>query len=83
MSLVAPPLSLYVHMPWCVKKCPYCDFNSHGLRNEPPPYADYIDHLLADLDDAEKVEFEAQMRPRVEAGRGLFRMGTVYLTAVR
>jgi len=43
------PLALYVHMPWCVKKCPYCDFNSHGLRGE-PPYADYIDALLADLD---------------------------------
>ncbi|WP_430387578.1 radical SAM family heme chaperone HemW [Dyella sp. 20L07] len=50
MSLIAPPLSLYVHMPWCVKKCPYCDFNSHGLRNEPPPYAAYVDALLADLD---------------------------------
>ena len=50
MSLAAPPLSLYVHMPWCVKKCPYCDFNSHGLRSEPPPYADYVDVLLADLD---------------------------------
>jgi oxygen-independent coproporphyrinogen-3 oxidase len=56
MSLVAPPLSLYIHMPWCVKKCPYCDFNSHGLRSEPPPYADYIDHLLADL-DADRVDF--------------------------
>ncbi len=50
MNLRAPPLALYVHMPWCVKKCPYCDFNSHGLRGEPPPYAEYIDHLLADLD---------------------------------
>lgn len=50
MSLIAPLLSLYVHMPWCVKKCPYCDFNSHGLRSEPPPYDAYIDHLLADLD---------------------------------
>ncbi|HET8898785.1 MAG TPA: radical SAM family heme chaperone HemW [Rhodanobacteraceae bacterium] len=49
MPLIAPPLALYVHMPWCVKKCPYCDFNSHGLRNTPPPYADYIDVLLADL----------------------------------
>ncbi|WP_158880232.1 radical SAM family heme chaperone HemW [Rhodanobacter sp. L36] len=56
MSLLAPPLSLYIHMPWCVKKCPYCDFNSHGLRSEPPPYADYIDHLLADL-DADRVDF--------------------------
>ncbi|HEV7776578.1 MAG TPA: radical SAM family heme chaperone HemW [Luteibacter sp.] len=49
MSLLAPPLSLYVHMPWCVKKCPYCDFNSHGLRGV-PPYESYIDALLADLD---------------------------------
>ncbi len=43
------PLALYVHMPWCVKKCPYCDFNSHGLRGS-PDYARYIDCLLADLD---------------------------------
>ncbi|WP_243048576.1 radical SAM family heme chaperone HemW [Dyella sp. RRB7] len=50
MPLIAPPLSLYVHMPWCVKKCPYCDFNSHGLRGDPPPYAAYVDALLADLD---------------------------------
>ncbi|MGH8156693.1 MAG: radical SAM family heme chaperone HemW [Rhodanobacter sp.] len=50
MSLLAPPLALYVHMPWCVKKCPYCDFNSHGLRSEPPPYAEYTELLLADLD---------------------------------
>ncbi|OOG47723.1 radical SAM family heme chaperone HemW [Rhodanobacter sp. C01] len=60
MSLVAPPLSLYIHMPWCVKKCPYCDFNSHGLRSEPPPYADYIDHLLADL-DADRADFGAAL----------------------
>ena len=49
MPLIAPPLALYVHMPWCVKKCPYCEFNSHGLRGE-PPYAIYVDTLLADLD---------------------------------
>ncbi|RDS82918.1 radical SAM family heme chaperone HemW [Dyella monticola] len=49
MPLSAPPLALYVHMPWCVKKCPYCDFNSHGLRGE-PPYAHYVQMLLADLD---------------------------------
>jgi len=63
MSLVAPPLSLYVHMPWCVKKCPYCDFNSHGLRSEPPPYADYINHLLADL-DADRADFAAALEGR-------------------
>lgn len=63
MTLLAPPLSLYIHMPWCVKKCPYCDFNSHGLRSEPPPYADYIDHLLADL-DADRADFGAALEGR-------------------
>ena len=47
MSL--PPLSLYAHLPWCVQKCPYCDFNSHGLKDELPETA-YIDALLRDLD---------------------------------
>ena len=50
MPLIAPPLSLYVHMPWCVKKCPYCDFNSHGMGQSAPRYAEYVDDLLADLD---------------------------------
>ncbi|MDE2307871.1 MAG: radical SAM family heme chaperone HemW [Xanthomonadaceae bacterium] len=63
MPLLAPPLSLYVHMPWCVKKCPYCDFNSHGLRGAPPPYADYIDALLADL-DADIGDFGAALENR-------------------
>jgi oxygen-independent coproporphyrinogen-3 oxidase len=63
MSLIAPPLSLYIHMPWCVKKCPYCDFNSHGLRSEPPPYANYVDHLLADL-DADRADFAAALDGR-------------------
>jgi oxygen-independent coproporphyrinogen-3 oxidase len=63
MSLLAPPLSLYVHMPWCVKKCPYCDFNSHGLRSEPPPYAAYIDHLLSDL-DADRADFAGALAGR-------------------
>jgi oxygen-independent coproporphyrinogen-3 oxidase len=44
-----PPLSLYVHLPWCLKKCPYCDFNSHEGK---PPEDAYIDALLADLDAA-------------------------------
>ena len=43
-----PPLSLYVHLPWCVAKCPYCDFNSHEARGEVPEDA-YVDALLADL----------------------------------
>lgn len=48
-DLVAPPLSLYVHLPWCRRKCPYCDFNSHRLPRQ-PPFAAYIDALLADLE---------------------------------
>jgi len=44
-----PPLSLYLHIPWCVQKCPYCDFNSHALKGE-VPHDDYVAHLLADLD---------------------------------
>ena len=63
MGLIAPPLALYVHMPWCVKKCPYCDFNSHGLRGEPPPYAAYVDTLLADL-DADLADFGAAAHGR-------------------
>lgn len=47
--LVLPPLALYIHIPWCVRKCPYCDFNSHEARTELPQKA-YIDALLADLD---------------------------------
>jgi putative oxygen-independent coproporphyrinogen III oxidase len=46
-----PPLSLYVHVPWCVRKCPYCDFNSHEPRGELPEKA-YIAALLSDLDAA-------------------------------
>lgn len=47
--LTTPPLSLYVHLPWCVRKCPYCDFNSHEGRG-PLPFAAYVDALVADLD---------------------------------
>ncbi|MBU0753107.1 MAG: radical SAM family heme chaperone HemW [Gammaproteobacteria bacterium] len=47
----APPLALYVHFPWCVKKCPYCDFNSHQSRGGIPE-ADYLAALIADLDAA-------------------------------
>jgi putative oxygen-independent coproporphyrinogen III oxidase len=48
-----PPLSLYVHMPWCLKKCPYCDFNSHEWRGaDAPPEQRYLDALVADLEAA-------------------------------
>ena len=43
-----PPLSLYVHFPWCVRKCPYCDFNSYTLQGQLPE-AQYVDALLRDL----------------------------------
>ena len=48
--LTTPPLSLYVHLPWCVRKCPYCDFNSHEHRSGAPPFDAYVDALLRDLD---------------------------------
>jgi oxygen-independent coproporphyrinogen-3 oxidase len=47
-----PPLSLYVHLPWCLKKCPYCDFNSHALRAQEVPHQEYIAALEADLEAA-------------------------------
>ena len=45
-----PPLSLYIHIPWCVQKCPYCDFNSHALKGD-VPHDEYVAHLLRDLDN--------------------------------
>ncbi|MES2942506.1 MAG: radical SAM family heme chaperone HemW [Pseudomonadota bacterium] len=49
-----PPLSLYVHLPWCIKKCPYCDFNSHEVAGGPSqlPEQPYIDALVADLESS-------------------------------
>jgi oxygen-independent coproporphyrinogen-3 oxidase len=47
-----PPLSLYVHLPWCIKKCPYCDFNSHEMRASEMPEQRYLDALMADLEAA-------------------------------
>ena len=47
--LIPPPLSLYIHIPWCIQKCPYCDFNSHALKTTIPE-AQYISALIDDLD---------------------------------
>ncbi|WP_088332555.1 radical SAM family heme chaperone HemW [Lacimicrobium sp. SS2-24] len=53
--LHTPPLTLYIHIPWCVQKCPYCDFNSHG-QQQALPESEYISHLLDDLaEDAKRV----------------------------
>ncbi len=46
--LVVPPLAIYVHLPWCVRKCPYCDFNSHAINGEVPEQR-YIEALIQDL----------------------------------
>ena len=60
--LVPPPLSLYIHIPWCVQKCPYCDFNSHALKAEIREL-DYIDALIEDLDtDLAKYDLASQSR---------------------
>lgn len=47
-----PPLSLYVHLPWCLKKCPYCDFNSHEMAATDLPEQRYVDAVVADLEAA-------------------------------
>lgn len=48
MSLVLPPLALYIHIPWCIRKCPYCDFNSHQA-NDDIPEQEYVAALRSDL----------------------------------
>ena len=48
-ALALPPLTLYIHIPWCVQKCPYCDFNSHALK-QATQEEEYVTALLDDLD---------------------------------
>ncbi len=67
MSLATPPLSLYLHFPWCVRKCPYCDFNSYTLNGELPEGA-YLEALRRDL--------RAQARAPQLAGR---RLSTIFM----
>lgn len=65
-----PPLSLYVHIPWCVQKCPYCDFNSHGQK-APIDYDAYIDALLDDLkQDIDRYQLSARELSSIFIGGG-------------
>src|SRR5919108_327172 len=63
-KLSAPPLSLYLHFPWCVRKCPYCDFNSHALRGTLDEMS-YVAALVRDL------EFELATAPEARARAAL------------
>ena len=61
--LVPPPLSLYIHIPWCVQKCPYCDFNSHALKGG-IPQQEYMTALIEDLDaDIMRYQLQDDVRP--------------------
>lgn len=57
-----PPLSLYIHFPWCVKKCPYCDFNSHEQKNNTIPENLYIEALISDIKSSIPLIQERQIR---------------------
>jgi oxygen-independent coproporphyrinogen-3 oxidase len=85
ISLAAlPPLSLYVHIPWCLRKCPYCDFNSHEQRGGPDtiPEQDYLSALRADLESALELiwgrpvgtVFIGGGTPSILSGRGIDRL---------
>src|SRR5438128_1692857 len=58
-----PPLSLYVHFPWCIRKCPYCDFNSYSLRGE-LPRSGYVDALELDLETQVRIHDERAIASR-------------------
>ncbi len=68
MVVKQPPLSLYVHLPWCVRKCPYCDFNSHTAGDAAPKQR-YINALLCDL-DRESVRAEGRVLESIFLGGG-------------
>ncbi len=68
MALIAPPLALYLHFPWCVSKCPYCDFNSHALHGELPQET-YLHALLEDI-DAQRPQLEGRTIVSVFLGGG-------------
>ncbi len=63
-----PPLTLYIHLPWCARKCPYCDFNSHAVRDAIPEGA-YIDALVADLEQ-ERLQAQGRQIQAVFIGGG-------------
>ncbi|WP_448550392.1 radical SAM family heme chaperone HemW [Thalassotalea fusca] len=68
--LQAPPLSLYIHIPWCVQKCPYCDFNSHALKHDIPEH-DYVEELIKDLDsDIARFKLEKRQLHSIFIGGG-------------
>ncbi|WP_449181153.1 radical SAM family heme chaperone HemW [Trinickia sp. YCB016] len=77
-----PPLALYVHFPWCVRKCPYCDFNSHEWKGERFPEDEYLDALRADLEHALPLVWGRQVHtvfigggtPSLLSARGLDRL---------
>ena len=71
------PLSVYVHLPWCLRKCPYCDFNSHALRRPELPEDGYVDALIRDL------HFEAERLGRRKVGTVYFGGGTPSLFSAR
>ena len=57
--LIPPPLALYVHLPWCVRKCPYCDFNSHQGKGG-LPFDAYVDALLRDPEELVQATADSQ-----------------------
>jgi putative oxygen-independent coproporphyrinogen III oxidase len=72
--LTTPPLSLYIHIPWCIQKCPYCDFNSHAVEKqykEGIPEDDYVKELLIDLDsDIERFSLQKRKLHTIFIGGG-------------